>query len=289
MLNKIVKNFYSPHSQRRLDIGYRARMLPFWLGSHGTIKWKLTDLFLDKTKETGLLVDLSNDDKKVFVGDDWYKFLADTRVVLGCEGGASLLDVDGSIRKRVDAYVEKHASASFDEVEKACFCGLDGNLGLFAISPRHFEACMTRTCQVLVEGNYFGIFKPNIHYIELKKDFSNVEEVIEKIKDIKLCETIAENSFRDIIINSDYTYRKFVTDVINHVLSKAPHLNSRIAVRQNKDVPVMKLLILANSLEQGVKSGFYILWYEFKKKGFPVLKTLGLAPFYRTIRAKLLS
>ena len=32
----------------------------------------------------------------------------------------------------------------------------DGKLQLHAISPRHIEACATRTCQVLVEGDLMG-------------------------------------------------------------------------------------------------------------------------------------
>jgi hypothetical protein len=212
-----VSRFRKPHHDRGIDIGYRARKLPFWLGRHGMIKWQLTEKFQEACRGMGLKADLSNDYRDVFVGKDWYFFLSNCRVVLGCEGGASLHDPDGSIRACVESYAAEKPDASFEDVEKKCFKGLDGNLRLFAISPRHFEACITKTCQALVEGDYAGIFKPGIHYIEIKKDWSNIEEVIRTIRDIDLCEKMAEQAYRDIVLIGDYTYRKFVLSVLDHV------------------------------------------------------------------------
>jgi hypothetical protein len=40
-----------------------------------------------------------------------------------------------------------------------------------------FEACMMRTAQVLLEGYYNGIFEPWKHYIPIKKDCSNLDQV----------------------------------------------------------------------------------------------------------------
>ena len=78
-------------------------------------------------------------------------------------------DLDGSIRRNVENFVSKFPKASFSEVEQNCFPGEDGNLKLFAISPRHFECCLTKTCQVLYQGRYDNIFKANHHFIEIKK------------------------------------------------------------------------------------------------------------------------
>jgi hypothetical protein len=212
-----VSRFRKPHRDRGIDIGYRARKLPFWLGRHGIIKWQLTEKFQEACMGKDLRINLSNDYKDVFIGKDWYRFLGECRVVLGCEGGASLHDPDGSIRACVENYYAENPDAPFEEVEKRCFKGLDGNLHLFAISPRHFEACITKTCQALVEGEYAGIFKPGIHYIEIKKDWSNIEEVIGIIRDVDQCEKMAEQAYRDIVLSGEYTYRKFVLSMLEHV------------------------------------------------------------------------
>lgn len=207
------------HVSRPIDIGYRARKNPYWAGRFGMIKWQLTERFLNAPAKHKLKLDLSNDEKDVFYGDEWYKFLGNCRVALGCESGASLHDPDGSTMRKIGQYVAKHPEASFEEVEEACFPGLDGNLKLFTLSPRHFEACITRTCQALVEGEYGGIFKPGVHYIAIKKDWSNIPEVIKQIEDIEFCERIANNAYRDIVESGLYTYRNLVQLVLNHVRS----------------------------------------------------------------------
>lgn len=209
------KQFSKKHSARALDIMYRARKVPYWIGRHGLIKWQLTDAFLSYLKNSELKYSLSNNDKDVFLGLEWTKFLGSSRVVLGCEGGASLFDFDGRIRKNVDVYVDKNPDATFDETEKSCFLGLDYNISLFALSPRHIEACLTKTCQVLVEGKYHGLLKPNIHYIELKKDFSNIATVIELLKNRDYCEAIAEAAYSAIVNNPEAHFRHYMTDLFN--------------------------------------------------------------------------
>jgi hypothetical protein len=52
-----------------------------------------------------------------------------------------------------------------------------------AISSRQFDAIGTKTCLVMLEGRYNDILVPNEHYIEVKKDYSNLSEAIEKVCD----------------------------------------------------------------------------------------------------------
>jgi len=205
------------HRSRTIDVGYRGSSPPYWLGRAGLMKWQLTEKFLHAPVKHNLKLDLSNDAKDVFYGDDWYKFLSNCRVVLGCEGGATLHDPDGSIKKKVDIYVNQHEGATFEEVEQACFPGLDGNIKFLVLTPRVFDACMTRTCQVLVEGEYGGILKPGVHYIEIKKDWSNIADVIKQIEDAELCERLADNAYRDIAESGLYTYQNYIQFVLNHV------------------------------------------------------------------------
>jgi len=212
-----ASKYCRPHKLRTIDTGYRAWKAPYWLGRHGQLKWQLTEKFLNTSCKSNLNFDLSNNEKHVFHGEKWYEFLSNCRVVLGCEGGASLLDADGSIKRKTEQYVRKHPHAAFEDVEKACFPGLDGNLKLFALSPRHFEACITRTCQALVEGEYGGILKPGVHYIEIKKDWSNIQDVIKQVADKEYCERIANNAYTDIVESGLYTYKRLVGQVVEHV------------------------------------------------------------------------
>lgn len=218
-LKKIGQRGIVRNSNRTVDIGYRARKLPYWLGSHGQLKYELAEIFLKTLRpEDNLKYDIANtDDKHVFYGNDWLDYLLSCRTALGCLGGSGLLDEDGTIAKSVDEYVRKNPNASFQEVEEHCFKGKDNYIHLFALSPRHFECAMTKTCQVLVEGDYAGVFRADIDYIELKKDFSNILQVIEKIKDKDYCEKIADNCYKHVVGSDKYTYAAFVKKIIENI------------------------------------------------------------------------
>ena len=129
----------------------------------------------------------------------------------------SLLDKDGSIRERTKEYINKFPNASYQEVEENCFKKEAGNLKLFTIGPRLFQACMTHTCQALVEGDYEGIVQPGIHYFSIKKDWSNIEEVMEKIADKELCEKMAAKAYNDIVLSERYTYKAFIRETFKDI------------------------------------------------------------------------
>jgi hypothetical protein len=206
---------------RTIDIGYRAWRGAPWLGRHGVLKAEIAEVFEEKAPLKGLVTDVSTRPEDTFLGDAWYEFMLRCKYIIGVEGGASILDRDGTIRKRTDEYTQAHPSAAFDQIEAECFPGLDGKLKLFAISPRHLEACATRTCQVLIEGSYNGILEPGAHYIELKRDFSNLDEVLESIRKDDLRKEITDRAYREIVESGRYTYESFVRGVTEQSLELA--------------------------------------------------------------------
>lgn len=188
---------------RPVDIGYRASNLPYWVGRHGQLKAQVAERFTEKLRDyPQLKTDIGTVDRmggNVLMGNSWTEFLLSCRTMPGCLGGTGLLDADGSIAARVNSYVAQHPDAGFDEVEAACFPGQDGRLHMYALSPRHFECAMTKTCQLLVEGDYYGVFLPGVHYIEVKRDFSNLDEVLRQVQDHALCEGIAQRCYDDVV------------------------------------------------------------------------------------------
>jgi hypothetical protein len=205
-------------------IGYRAirqRNQP-WLGQHGYKKVEIAELFEERAKEFNLVTDISTRAEDILLGNDWLKFLLRCEYTIAIEGGASILDHDGSVRKRTEKYLAKNPQASFEEVESACFPDRDGELNYKAISPKHLEACATKTCQILVEGDYNGILKPGLHYLELKRDFSNLDEILHIVKEDRLRSQITYNAFRDIVGSGKYSYRTFVNEVLGSALSAQP-------------------------------------------------------------------
>jgi hypothetical protein len=214
---------------RRIDIGYRAYRATPALGRHGFLKTQIAEVFRDAAPRAGLKIDISNRHEDAFVGDAWYRFLLRCKYTIGVEGGSSVLDRDGSITKRVDEYLAAHPDAPFEDVERACFPGADGGLALFALSPRHLEACATRTCQVLIEGGYNGILAPWKHYIPLRRDFGNLEEVLRLIREDGLRATITEAAYRDVVASGAYSYAGFANHVVERALESRPAGSRRMS------------------------------------------------------------
>lgn len=222
--SNLIKGRIIPYGRRPIDIGYRARKLPAYFGGHGQIKFNLIKKFNQALEGSNFTSDISstNDNfvnensNKVKLGNHWLNFLLNCNAFIGCEGGSSLLDFDGSIKKCVNDFVERNPKGSFSQIEAHCFPKLDYNIECFAISPRHFECALTKTLQLLVEGEYGGIFKPNIHYIPIKKDLSNISDVINKLSDVAFCQTIVDNAYNDIILKDQFTYKSFVQSVFHN-------------------------------------------------------------------------
>ncbi|HYI36494.1 MAG TPA: hypothetical protein VEX39_07815 [Thermoleophilaceae bacterium] len=199
---------------RDIDIGYRTVPGKPFLGRHAILKAEMADVVRVAAEARGMKVDISTRREDTFYGDDWYRFLASCRWTIGIEGGASVLDRDGSVRVAVERYLAEHPDAGYEEVERACFPGRDGELGLQALSPRHLEACATRTPQLLVEGEYGGILRPGDHYLELRRDLSNLDEVLDAVQaGGDTAGRLADRAHADVVASGEYTYRRLVEDV----------------------------------------------------------------------------
>jgi len=201
---------------RKRDVVYRAagKPSPAW-GRFGYMKQVLADAVSRLAPQFDLKPDISTQTRDALYGDAWIEFLASARYTLGAPSGASLLDRDGGIAKSVDAYCDAHPSASFEEIEEHCFLGLDGNLRLSAIGPRHIEACATRTCQILVKGDYNGLLQPDVHYLAVLPDLSNLATVLASLGDETQRKKIVERAFDDVVRPRRITYRNFVAEVLD--------------------------------------------------------------------------
>ena len=83
------------------------------------------------------------------------------------------------------------------------------------ISGRNIEAAGTKTVQILFEGEYGGYFQPDTHYIPLKKDFTNFDEVVDKFSDSSYSSQIATNAY-DLVM-SELTYDKILNKFYEQV------------------------------------------------------------------------
>lgn len=202
---------------RAVDIGYRAWEGAPWLGRWSVLKGALGGMVSPVAEQAGLTLDVSTRTSDTLHGTKWYEFIQSCRWVLGIEGGATILDRDGSLKSSTEAYMAKHPSADFDEVQAHCFPGRDGEVDLRVITPRHMEAAVARTGQVLVEGNYNGIMRAWRHYVPLAADGSNVEECVEVLQDESFRKELTENCYRDVVESGHHSHRAMIAFILRSV------------------------------------------------------------------------
>ena len=224
-----------PVAKRPIDVGYRTRKMWYWLGALAYEKWFISEEFKRRAKAEplGLNLDLSTREHERLYGDAWTNFVASCKTVIGVESGASIIDFDGQLERRVGQYVSEHPQATFEEVSELFLKEYEGSLRLHQISPRCFEAAALRTPMVLFEGEYSNVLEPGRHFVVLKKDFSNFEEVVEKIKDHEYLQKMADRTYQEVALNPRWSYREFIrvidqaidveVDKLGTVRSKHPY------------------------------------------------------------------
>jgi len=215
-------------SERHIDIGYRTTGVPpVWYGRHAQLKAQIAEEFLNACGNSKLILDIDCSASGTISNDSWYDFLGNCRYTIGTEGGTSVLDYDGSIKTLTESYQKSHPNATFSEIERNCFPNRDGQFPGYALSPRHLEACLTRTAQILVKGEYSGIFKPWVHYIPLEKDFSNINEVIDIISSDELRVRLVDRCYSDIVLSGTCKNSSLVKYILDSsiVLAKTSGAN----------------------------------------------------------------
>lgn len=76
-----------------------------------------------------------------------------------------------------------------------------------AISSRHFDAVGTRTCQILFPGRYSDILEPDRHYLRLERDFSNLDEVLERFRDPAVRRDLTREAEAHVLARHTHAHR----------------------------------------------------------------------------------
>jgi hypothetical protein len=207
-----------PYDERPNDIVYRARKLPYWYGKHGQSKHLIGEAVLERAGRHGLRCDISTNAPETILGDAWLDFLATGRATIGVESGVSVLDRRGEVQERIAAMLQDDPGLSFAEVDTRMPTGWD-DYRFFAVSPRHLEAVITKTAQILVAGRYSGVLEPNEHYLPVAPDFSNLDDVLERARDVRFLEAIAQRAYADVYESGRYSLSQ-LTHALERILGE---------------------------------------------------------------------
>jgi hypothetical protein len=219
--DEALDRFALPLEQRPVHIGYRGRDLPHHYGTLGRDKYRIGVDVRHLAQQRGIPVDIEVASEKRVYGTEWYRFVGSCRAMLGTESGSNIFDHDGSLA----TLAERYSDRPYDEIYPQYLAMHEGPVCMNQISPKAFEAIRLRTALVLFEGDYSGVLEPQRHYIPLKKDYSNMDEVFAKISDLGYLRRLTERAFHEIIEPGRYSYKKFVEAVdrqIDQVIVQRP-------------------------------------------------------------------
>ncbi len=196
-------------AERRIDVSYRARKVPSWLGEFGQEKWIIGERFKRDAVRCGLNSDIEMSEETRIYGDAWINFVANSKAVLGTESGASFIDYSGDAQQKVEAFEAANPSATFKDIQSRFLPG-DGRHVIHVISPRCFEAAALRTLMILYPGSYSGLLQAGRHFVELARDHSNMDEVVAVLKDGARANKIIEAAYEEVAKSPQLTFKHHV-------------------------------------------------------------------------------
>lgn len=206
-------------ADREYTVAYRGRALPYWYGDLGQEKLDIAISMKAICKENGISENIEWEDSKRIYSDDWYAFLRNTRATLGTESGSNVFDETGEIKNQIQAILKKNPNITYDAVRDEVLEGYDIGVKMNQISPKMFESIALGTVLILYEGDYSKIIQPDVHYISLKKDFSNIESVLKRLNNYEYLETMRNKAYQDIIQSGKYSYKIFISQFDTHLQS----------------------------------------------------------------------
>jgi len=206
-----------PNVTKDLGVTYRGSIQPLEFGKLGYEKRGIGyDMHAALAHRGNITSDISSRWEDRLSGTAWETFLRRSNVVLGVESGSNIFDFDGSIVAWCRSYEERHRGEDpstyqyYLQAHNEFLGTVEGNVNYAQISPRHFEAAAAGAAQLLYEGEYSNLFHPNRHFFPLRRDLSNIDDVVDFIQDDVAQKKMACCSFEEIILNKTNWYESFI-------------------------------------------------------------------------------
>lgn len=182
-----------PMAERTIDIGYRAFEGPWYLGHND--RNRVAEIVAEAAAKLDLKLDISLDPNRRLADAAWQRFLGDCKGQLGTEAGTDAFELDDVTRLSVNAYCDANPQTKFEDVMVRFFPPDKPRVSGRTISSRHIEAAAARCVQLLLPGDYAGVFRPDEHYIDIARDGSNLDEALAKFADPVLCARLSAAAF----------------------------------------------------------------------------------------------
>ena len=252
--------YYKTFDLRTLDIVCRARKLPLYFGKGAQEKSEIMETFIKiiKDKKLNFKIDMSSSENSRIYGDRWFKFLSNAKFMIGAMAGTSIFDISGKVEDIIEEHLRKNPNSNFEELYNNNLKYYENNINYRTISPRLFECAALRVCMILYRDSYQGIFIADRNYIALEKDFSNIDQVLNQMKDQQLVNNIIDNTYKDIILSNRWHFKLFFEDFDKFLINL--NCNIRCTPEQKKNILIIinkpSLIVWLRTFIQRIKSLF---------------------------------
>ena len=215
-----LQKLYKPFKNRKYDVVYRANKTPNFPNRFGYIKGHIGDIFKNKAPKNSLNLNISTNPNKFIYGKKWFHFLADSQCVLGSNSGSSVKIRNFAVAKKIENFRRRYPLKKWDEVQSETIPIEDQDKQYTCLSPRNIEAAMLGVVQILTPGPYGNLLESGQDYILLEEDGSNIDDVMEILKNKKQCKEIANNCREKILSYSDLYAKNMIDKCLSYCEQK---------------------------------------------------------------------
>ncbi len=217
-------------SQRKCFCFYRGNSLGMAYGSLGYEKIEIGKRMKKALSGAGMELDIEVCIEKQIYGPVYLQRMGEAKTTLLTESGSSILDCDFDQRLNIINEIKQNPGLDFSYFKEKYadfFQKEDADIN-GVIAPKAFEAIACKTAIIAYEGKYSRVLKPDVHYISLKKDWSNMADVIEKMQDDKFLQSMVDAAYRDVVLSGKFSYQRFVENFDKVVLNAYRKKNGAI-------------------------------------------------------------
>src|ERR1700733_437688 len=231
--NKIL-----PLSGRKNLIAYRGRDIGARYGRLGFEKLEIGRRMIEICEASNVPHNIAMTDASRIYGDDWFKFIGNSRTMLGSESGSNAFDFDEVIEAKCKEFAKTNGRPPRYREIADFLEPFERPFDVGQISPRVFECAMMRTPMILFRGRYSDAIEAGVHYIPLEKDFSNAGEILSKLRDLDFLQGFADRAYDHLVASGSYGYRTLADLISGAIEEQYPPLLADGFVKHRAEVSV---------------------------------------------------
>lgn len=190
-----------PLANRKVDICYRGRQLPNWMGKTATLKGDIPNIIGKLEGMNCYVADLSSEESSRIYSEDWFEFLQRSKVSIGTPSGSDFLDLHG---KFTEPWIPA-SSVSSESVPDPTPATYQ------VISPRYFDYVAAGNLVILTPGLYSNIPVQGT-YIEISENLEELPEILQ-FASTHRAQSMVDKSKDLIISDPKLQYSSFVKTV----------------------------------------------------------------------------